>query len=60
MTYPDQLLSGYKQGEGGNQPVPISALQRPLANTVDPWQCGVPLGLLAETLAADALDSSQH
>ena len=49
MTYLDQLLSGYKQGLDGNQPLSIYALHKALAKTVDPWQRGVLLGLLAKT-----------
>jgi len=42
-------------GVGGNQSLSIYALHRPRAKTVDPWQRGVLLGLLAKTLAARAL-----
>ena len=60
MTYLDQLLSGYTQGLAGNQPLSIQALHAALAETDDPWQRGVLLGLLAKTLATRARDWSQH
>ena len=60
MTYLDEQISGYMHGVAGNQSLSIYALHRPRAKTVDLWQRGVLLGLLAKTLAARALNSSQH
>jgi hypothetical protein len=51
MTYLDELLAGYRQGLASNPTQAIQALRAALAETHEPRQRGILLGLLAQALA---------